>query len=417
MRVVVLGAGVVGVTAAYYLAKAGHDVTVVEREAGAGLGTSFANAGHIATVTAHSWARPDVPGMLVKTFGREDAPYAVRLRADPAMWLWAVRFLRNCTATRFAEVAANLLRLSRLSQQLLAELRDQESLDYDQMTRGMLHLYRDAASLARADQSAQAHPDPAARPESVDMVRCLALEPALATSRESFVGAHYYPQNETGDAHKFAAGLAERAAADGVRFRYETNVQALTRDGDRVTAVATDHDAIATDAVVLSLGTGSAPLLRRNGVRLPIYPVKGYSVTIPTDGYNGAPTLGIQDGARKIGMSRHGNRLRAAGTAELAGFDTRMRERRAKTILRHAMAIFPQAGDPDKASLWTGLRPMTPDNAPILGRSPIRNLYLNTGHGSLGWTLACGSGRLIADMVSGRDPGFDLTGLTFARYQ
>jgi D-amino-acid dehydrogenase len=244
----------------------------------------------------------------------------------------------------------------------------------------------------------------------------LALEPALEQAKHLFVGALYHGHDETGDAHLFTKKLAAAAAARGVNFRYGVTVTRLAREGDRIAAIETDQGRISADVIVLSLGAEGAILARRAGLALPIYPVKGYSVTLPTEGYNGAPEIGIHDEERRIVTARYGKRLRVAGTAELAGFDRSLNPSRLEPLLRGVSEIFPNAGDVTRAERWCGLRPMTPDCAPIIGRSPIRNLFLDTGHGALGWTLACGSGKAIADLVSGRPAEIDLSGLTLERF-
>jgi D-amino-acid dehydrogenase len=417
VKVLVLGAGVVGVSAAYYLNRAGHEVVVVDRRDGAGLETSFANAGHLCRATARPWASEAVPRMLIKEFGKVDAPYLLRLRADPAMWAWALAFLRRCTRARHRETAANLIRLAVYSIDSLATLRETEELAYDQAGLGILHLHRDDEAFERAAAEAEVgNGEGAFAPAVLDRAGCIRVEPALAQAGDQFAGGLHFGSEETGDAHLFTTALAQAAAARGVVFRYGVTVRALHDAGDAVTGAETDRGPITADAVVLSMGSYSAGVLRPLGLKLPIYPVKGYSATIPTTGYNGAPRLGIHDEARKIGISRLGDRLRAAGTAELAGYDNDLGEARARAILDQAMAIFPNAGDAAQAELWCGLRPMTPDNAPLLGHTRFRNLYLDTGHGSLGWTLACGSGRVIADIVSGRAPDIDLDGLTLDRF-
>jgi D-amino-acid dehydrogenase len=416
MRVLVLGAGIVGVTAAYFLARAGHDVTVVERQQGPALETSYGNAGHLLGETCTPWLSPDVPRMILATFGRRGAPYLIRLRADPAMWLWALRFLRHCSGADVARITATLRRLARYSLATLHTLRDAEAIDYDATQGGMLHLYRDDRSFEAAARHAERDGD-VAPPTVLDPAGCAACEPALADTRVPFVGGLHYAQEETGDSRLFAATLAERAVRLGVVFRYRTDVRALRREGQRVTGAATDAGPIDAEATVLSLGSASPLLLHPLGIRVPIYPVKGYSATLSTEGHNRAPSIPVHDQQRKIGITPMGSRLRAAGTAEFDGYNLRMDRRRMASLVDNLMAIFPEAGDPATAECWTGLRPMTPDCTPILGATPYPGLFLNTGHGSLGWTLACGSARVITDLVSGAEPDIDLTGLTLERYR
>ncbi len=416
MKVLVLGAGVVGTAAAYYLNRAGHEVSVVERQSAAGRETSFANGGHVSAFSARPWASPTVPRMLVQYFGREDAPYLVRLRPELRQWLWGVRFLRNCTNARHAETARHMVRLSMYSHDALTDVREVEQLDYDQAAKGVLHLYRTQKSLDDAARTELQTEDPRGRPEIVDTARAVSLEPALDQSRHFYQGALYFRHDETGDAHKFSMALATAAAKRGVDFRYGTTVRALLREGDRVVAVETDKGRLDADAVVVSLGAEGALHLRRVGVEVPIYPVKGYSVTLPTDGYNGTPTMGIHDEEVRVVTSTYKGRLRAAGTAELVGYDRTITQSRVDTVLAAVMQVFPNGGDASRVERWTGLRPMTPDCAPLIGPTRLKNLYLDTGHGSLGWTLACGSGRAIADIVSGRKPEIELTGFEVDRF-
>ncbi len=416
MRVLVLGAGVVGTAAAYFLNEAGHEVSVVERQPGAGLETSFANGGIVGAYSSRPWAHPEVPRMLVKWFGREDAPYLFRLRPDLAQWRWALRFLGHCTRAQFERSQQVSLRLSTYSYDCLKDLREKEGLAYDGRAEGVLHLYRDARALDESHAHETRMADERFHPERLDRDEMLRAEPALQQTADQFAGALFFHQDETGDAHKFTTGLAAAAAARGVTFRYGETVTRLSGDRRGVTGAETDRGAIEADAVVMSLGSYSPRFLRRLGVRAPIYPLKGYSVTIPTEGYNGAPTRAIHDGHRRIVISRLGDRLRCAGTAELDGHNATIRAGRAKATLDAAMAVFPSGGDPAQAKHWIGFRPMTPDCLPIIGRTAVPGLYMDTGHGSTGWTYASGSGRIIADIVSGREPGIDMAGLAPDRF-
>ena len=416
MRVLVLGAGVVGTAAAYFLNKAGHEVTVVERQAGAGLETSFANGGIVSAYSARPWAHPEVPRMLIRWFGREDAPYLFRLRPDLAQWRWAARFLRQCTRARFDRAEQVSLRLSTYSFACLKALREAEGLAYDGRAEGVLHLYRDAAALDASYAFETRHADRRFHPERLDRDGMLKAEPALEQTADQFAGALFFPNDESGDAHKFTASLAAAAAAKGVTFRFGETVRRLIGDRRAVSGAETDQGVLEADAVVMSLASYSPRFLKRLGIRAPIYPLKGYSVTIPTTGYNGAPTRAIHDGHRRIVMSRLGDRLRCAGTAELDGYNATIRPDRATATLDAAMAVFPSCGDRSKAERWIGFRPMTPDCLPIIGETGISGLYMNTGHGSTGWTYSSGSGRIIADIVSGRAPAIDMAGLAPDRF-
>jgi len=415
MKVLVLGAGVVGVTAAYYLVRAGHEVQVLERREGPGLEASYANGGQLLGETIRPWLAPDVPAMLLRNFARADAPYRVRFSPAPERWLWGARFLRNCSAPRVARITADLRRLAVYSMAVLGDLRQAEPFDFDHSGLGVLRLYRDAGKYASAADAALHEKDASCRPVKLTWQECLAIEPALGASRIRFAGGLHYHQEQTGDAHKFTRALTASAERLGSTFNYGCTVGRLRHSGGTVTGVETDQGEVVADAVLLSLGCHSAQLMRRLGLRVPIYPVKGYSQTIPADG-SGTPKMALQDVAHKTGLTPFGNRLRIAGTAELDGFNKRADPRRAAALLGDLMAILPNCGDPSKAELWTGLRPLTPDCAPIIGSTPYENLYVDTGHGSLGWTLACGSGRAIADIISGQQPEVDLNCFTIDRF-
>lgn len=415
VKVLIFGAGVVGTAAAYYLNQAGHEVTVIERNSGAGLETSFANGGIVSAFTARPWATPEVPRMLLKWLGRSDGPYLFRLRADWAQWSWALKFLRQCTEERFERSQKISLRLSTYSYCCLQEVREREQIQYDQRAEGVLHLFQTQQQLDEAAAAELSVSDRRFHPEVIDMRRAVEIEPALAASAGYYAGALFYPQDESGDAHKFTSALAEAAERQGVNFRYGVGLRRLQSEGGRIVEADTDKGPFDADAYVMSIGSFSPIILKQIGIRVPIYPLKGYSVTIPTAGYR-APSVAIHEGARRIVMSRLGERLRSAGTAELAGYDPRVSYLRTQAILDVTMALFPECGDAAKAERWAGFRPMTPDCLPILGLAGYNNLYMDTGHGSTGWTYACGSGRIIADMISGKEPEIDLSGLTADRF-
>ena len=412
MRVIVLGAGVVGTTAAWYLARAGHVVTVVERREDAALETSFANGGQISVSHAEPWANPAAPAAILRWLGREDAPLLFRLRADARQWAWGLRFLLECLPARTLANTRAILSLGLYSRAELQRLRAEARIDYDQQTRGILHLFTEAAALEHAARVGE-------RMRALGMERvlktaaeCVAIEPALAESTVTIAGGEYSAADESGDAHKFTQALARRALAFGVTFLYGRTAARIERGGDRVSGVVlagTDggETRLSADAYVLALGSHSPLLAGAAGVRLSVYPVKGYSLTLPLRPGDVAPVTSLTDEAHKLVFSRLGERLRVAGTAELNGYDTALNDVRCEALARRAAALFPRAGDRAQAQFWTGLRPATPSNVPIIGRSRLRNLYLDTGHGTLGWTLACGSGRAIADIVSGVAPEVD----------
>ena len=409
MQVLVLGAGVIGVASAWYLGKAGHEVTLVDRHDAAGMETSFANGGQISVSHAQPWANPRVPRKILKWLGREDAPLRFRLRADPRQWLWGLAFLRECTAARTAHNIRQLVTLGVYSRESLRELRAETGIEYDQLTRGILHFYTNERELGFAAEAARVLRGYGCDLEMVSASRCVEIEPAL--KQVAVVGGSWSPSDESGDAHKFTQGLAALAARRGVRFR-AGRILALAAESGRIGGVRLARpdgieEVLRADAYLVCLGSYSPLLLRPLGIGLAIYPLKGYSVTLPLADPAKAYRVSLTDDEHKLVFSRLGERLRIAGTAELDGYNTALNEVRCRAILQRTLELFPGAADASRAQFWTGLRPATPSNVPYIGATRYPNLYLNTGHGTLGWTHACGSGRAIADIVSGRRPEID----------
>jgi D-amino-acid dehydrogenase len=409
MRVIVLGAGVIGTTSAWYLARAGHEVTVVDRQPEAGLETSFANGGQISVSHSEPWANPTAPLKILRWLGREDSPLLFRPRADPGEWVWSLRFLLECLPGRARRNTQAAFALALYSREQLRQLRRDTAIDYHASTRGILHLYEERREFDHARAEAQAMEDRGLELEVKTPKECLDIEPALAHSRVRLEGGVFAASDESGDAHLFTTGLARLCRAEGVTFRFNVSVSRLEASRGAIERVVIDDEAgieesLRADAYVVALGSYSPLALRRIGISIPVYPVKGYSVTLPLEADHIAPQTSLTDHSRKIVISRLGDRLRVAGTAELNGYDTEMNEPRCRALLRRCMEWFPKAGRAEAAQYWTGLRPATPSNAPLIGRSKYPNLFLNTGHGTLGWTLACGSGRALADIVSGRRP-------------
>ena len=403
MKIVVLGAGVIGVTSAWYLAEAGHEVTVLERRAQPGLETSFANGGQISAGHAEPWAKPAVLPKLVKWLGHEDAPLLFRPRLDWAQWRWGLGFLRECIPGRFERNARTLAGLAGYSRECLIALRESTGIHYDELTRGILQFATRPSDFETLAKQAEAMRAFGAKREIKTAAECRALEPALQHAEEPVVGGIYDPHDESGDAFKFTSQLAERARARGVTFRTNRTVDAIEREGERVEAVRAGGESVRGDAYVLCLGSYSPLLLAPLGIRIPVYPLKGYSITLET---TEGPTVSLTDEAAKIVISRLGDRLRAAGTAELTGYDTSINAGRCDAILQRIRTLFPRI-KVGQVTTWAGLRPATPSNVPVIGRTRLANLFLNTGHGTLGWTLACGSGKALADLVSGRKPDVD----------
>ncbi len=415
MEIVVIGAGVVGVTTAWKLACDGHQVSVLERREGPGLETSFANGGQISTSHALPWSSPAVPGQMMRWLGRADAPLKIRWRPDREQMAWSLRFLRECLPTRHLRNAGHSLRLALLSRQELGRIREEAGIQNDHREKGILCVFTDEKAFAHGREAAAFMADRDVRQEILLGEEVLRIEPSLQYA-EGIVGGVYSPDDQSGDAYLFTSQLAADAQKRGVTFYYDVDVRGLKQEGARLAGVSTSKGLLKADAVVLCAGSYSARLVKPLGIDLPVYPVKGYSVTLPVTNPEAAPEVSLTDEVRKIVISRLGNRLRAAGTAEITGHDTEMNDTRARAVLDGLLALFPKAGDPNKAEFWTGLRPMTPDGPPVIGATPIENLFMNTGHGTLGWTMATGSAKLLSEVIGGEAPSIDLEGLSLARY-
>jgi D-amino-acid dehydrogenase len=415
MKVIVLGAGIVGVTSAYQLAKAGHEVTVVDRQPGPALETSFANAGEVSFGYCSPWAAPGIPMKALKWLFMQHAPLILRPKVDMAMLSWMAQMLRNCTSARYALNKSRMLRLADYSRVSLAALREETGIAYDERMQGTLQLFRSEAQLDASAKDVKALAADGIPYEVLDPEGCIRVEPALVHVREKIVGGLLTPKDETGDCFKFAGALAEKAKALGVVFNYGSIIRGLDVEGGRVTGVVTAHGRIAADAVVVALGSFSPLLVRPLGIRLPVYPVKGYSLTIPITDASRAPESTVMDETYKIAITRLGDRIRVGGMAEISGYTNDLGEPRRLTLQHSVTDLFP-GGDVSKASFWSGLRPMTPDGTPVIGATEVAGLFLNTGHGTLGWTMSSGSARLVADLVSGRTPEIDATDLAVARY-
>jgi D-amino-acid dehydrogenase len=417
MKILVLGSGVIGVSSAWYLNQAGHEVTVIDRQPGPAMETSFGNGGQISWGSAAPWAAPGIPWLALKWLFRPHSPLVLSPRLDPAMWRWLWQMLGNCRSARFIVNRERMLRLSRYSHECLVELRRQTGIEYDQGTRGTLIINRSQQGLDDAVQEARLLERLSIPYQLFDRAQCLAQEPALKRVGHKLVGGIYYPQDESGDCRKFTEALAQLAQKRGVNFLSGTTIESLVASGDRIEAVATSSALRSADAYLLACGSYSPLLLQPLGIRLPVYPVKGYSLTVPIADESAAPLGTITDETYKAVVTRLGDRIRAAGTAELAGYDLSLRPRRLATIEFLVRDLFPGAGDFTRIEHWCGLRPMTPDNPPVLGATPFKNLFLNTGHGTLGWTMACGSGRFLADLMSGVRPGIVPREFSLERYR
>lgn len=417
MRVAVLGAGVIGVTSAWYLAKAGHEVVVVDRQPGPGLETSFANAGEISPSYASPWAEPDVPLKAAKWLFMRHAPLIIRAGAiDFAMLRWLGAMLVNCGSSRHAVNRDRMMRLAVYSRQMLTALRAETQIAYDGQQLGTLQLCATQAELDARAADIDILASFGLRCEILDRAACIAAEPGLARSRANFAGGVRTPDDETGDCFRFTSALAELAKAQGVNFLHGRTIRRLEMEGHTVRHVDTDQGTLAADSFVVALGSHTPGMVRPLGIELPIYPVKGYSITADIVEPDRAPVSTLLDGELKVALTRLGNRIRVGGLAELAGFAGDRSPRRRATLALALDRLFPGASDVENAAFWSGFRPMTPDSTPIVGGTALSNLYINAGHGTLGWTMACGSARVIADIISGIPPEIQAADLSAARY-
>ena len=422
MRVIVLGAGLLGVTSAYFLQQQGHEVTVIDRQGTPGAETSFANGGQISVSHAEPWANPSAPLKVLQWLGKEDAPLLFRLRADMRQWLWGLQFLRNCTPARTRHNIEQIVSLGSYSRSTLQKLRADTGIAYDQRTQGILHFYTNAQEFDGALAPAEQMRALGCERQVISADEAVRLEPALAHIRPQMAGATYTAEDESGDANQFTRALAKLCEAAGVQFRMGHHITALRKAGDHIDHVEATNaeggfERVTGDVFVLAMGSFSPFVAQPLGIHLPIYPAKGYSVTMPVLDTRKAYELSLTDDEYKLVFSRYtserGDRLRIAGTAEFNGYDRTLNPTRCDAIVRRVEQLFPGAGDTRQAQFWTGLRPATPSNVPLIGKTKVGNLFVNTGHGTLGWTHACGSGQAIADIVSGRVPevDFDFLGL------
>jgi D-amino-acid dehydrogenase len=416
VKVIVLGSGVVGTATAYYLAQQGHEVTVIDRQPAAGLETSYANAGEVSPGYAAPWAAPGIPAKAMKWLLMRHSPLVIRPRLDRDLWRWVFQMLMNCTAARYEINKGRMVRLAEYSRDCLIALRAATGINYDHRTQGTLQLFRTQKQLDAAASDIAVLQRYGVLYEVLDPAGCVRIEPALAHVREKFVGALRLPGDETGDCFKFTQQLAAIAEQAGVTFRHGVSIQHLLADEHKINGVKTSAGDFTADAYVLALGSYSPLLLRGVGIHIPIYPIKGYSITMPIHDPAHAPESTVMDETYKVAITRLGDRIRIGGTAEIAGYDLTLRKARRETLEHSVTDLFPLGGDVAKAEFWAGLRPMTPDGTPVMGPTPYRNLFLNTGHGTLGWTMACGSSRVLADLISGKRPEIDTKGLFMDRY-
>ena len=416
MSVLILGSGVIGTTMAYYLAREGIAVTVLDRQPAPALETSYGNAGEVSPGYSSPWAGPGVPVKAIQWLLMHHSPLVIKPMLDPAMWRWGLSMLRNCTEVRYKVNKARMVRLAEYSRDCMVSLRAESGIAYDQRMQGTLQLFRTQKQLDGVGKDIDILKDYNVPYQVLDQSGYLQYEPALVDVKEKFVGALRLPGDETGDCFKFTQNLAKMAEAHGAKFCFGESIQSLMHLGRTVTGVRTDKGLHQADQYVLALGSYSPQLLKPLGLDIPVYPVKGYSITVPITNAVKAPESTIMDETHKVAVTRLGDRIRVGGTAQLSGYDLELVESRRKTLEFVVTDLFPEGGDVAKAEFWTGLRPMTPDGTPIIGETAYRNLMLSTGHGTLGWTMAAGTGRVMADLVQGRQPDISMEGLTMSRY-
>ena len=416
MKVLILGSGVIGVTAAYYLAQQGHEVEVVDRQPGPALETSHANAGEVSPGYSSPWAAPGVPVKAIKWLLMNFGPLVIRPKFDMAMATWVLQMLGNCTAKRYAVNKKRMVPIAEYSRDCLKQLRADLGIEYDNRAQGTLQLFRTQAQVDHTGGDIEVLQQFGVPYEVLDPEGCIRAEPALANVRGKFMGGLRLPGDETGDCSMFTERLAEHARKLGVTFRFDTAINGIATQAGRIAGVDTSAGLLKADIYVAALGSYTPLIVKPLGLNVPVFPIKGYSITVPITDATGAPESTVMDETYKVAITRLGERIRVGGTAEISGYDLALRESRRATLVHSVTDLFPKGGDVSKATFWCGLRPMTPDGPPIIGKTRYDNLYLSTGHGTLGWTMACGSGRVLADAISGRKPEIDISELNLTRY-
>ncbi|MCG7497411.1 D-amino acid dehydrogenase [Vibrio sp. Of7-15] len=416
MNVIVLGGGVIGLTSAWYLRQQGHDVTVIDRQARCADETSYANAGQISYGYSSPWAAPGIPNKAVKWLLQKHSPLKIKPSVSPQLYMWMSQMLMNCNLERYSINKSRMLRIANYSRDCLAELRSNYHLSYEGRQKGTLQVFRSEQQIEAIQKDLKLLSDSNINFQQINASSCLEIEPGLKEVKEKIIGGLHLPDDETGDCYQFCQQLATLAESEGVKFTFNTNITKLNVVDNKLESVETSSGKLRADAYVVALGSFSSQLLRELDLKSPIYPVKGYSLTLPIINSDLSPVSTVMDETYKVAITRFDDRIRVAGTAELAGFNTELPQKRKETIAMVVKDLFPKGGDLNRAEFWTGLRPMTPDGTPIIGKTPITNLYTNSGHGTLGWTMACGSAKLLSDIVSNKQTDIDPEGLNIGRY-
>ncbi|BCE00207.1 D-amino acid dehydrogenase [Marinicellulosiphila megalodicopiae] len=418
MKIVVLGAGVIGVTTAWYLAKSGHEVTVVDRRPDVAMETSFANAGQISPGYSAPWAAPGIPLKAMKWLTQDLAPFKLSYKdLDMHSLIWMMKMLANCNKHDYYINKSRMMRVAQYSLQCFQSIRNELNIEYDQRMLGTLQVFRTQKQIDASKKDIAVLQESHVEHQVLSAQECLQFEPALKENIHKIVGGLRLPNDEIGNCQKFTTQLAEHCKKLGVIFLMDTNIISLNKNSNVIQSVITDKGEILADSFVLALGSYSTHLLRGIDIKIPVYPIKGYSLSMPILNENYAPMSTVMDETYKVAMTRLGNTIRVGGMAEIASYNLQIPPARKKNISHSILDLFPKAGDYSKAEFWTGLRPMTPDGTPILGKTEIENLYLNTGHGTLGWTMSLGCAKYVSDMINNHPLEIDDEGLSINRYQ
>lgn len=417
MQVLILGAGVVGVTSAWYLAKAGHDVTIIDRQVDVALETSYANAGQISPGYSAPWAGPGIPLKAIKWLMQDLAPFMISGKeVDTQTLSWMTKMLSNCTESAYHINKARMVRLAEYSRDCFIDLRQELNIDYDQRTKGTLQVFRTDKQVQDSKKDISVLEESGVDFQVLDVDGCIDYEPALMNVRDKIVGGLRLPGDETGDCFKFTNALADECRKMGVKFEMKTEILSINTRGDEIESITTSKGKMTSDAYLVALGSYSTPVLSKIDLKVPVYPIKGYSLTLPIIDESKAPTSTVMDETYKVAVTRFDDRIRVGGTAEIASYNKELEEKRKANVEFVVSDLFPGGGDIEKAEFWTGLRPMTPDGTPILGETKYGNLFLNTGHGTLGWTMSLGSAKYVSDIISNKAPDIDSEGMSVARY-
>lgn len=416
MEIIVLGSGVIGLTSAWYLSQAGHDVTVIDRQPRSAEETSFANAGQLSYGYSSPWAAPGIPLKAIKWLMEKHAPLKIQPSLDPKQISWMLQMLVNCQLSRYQVNKSRMLAIANHSRDCLLALQKEHNIQFEGRQQGTLQVFRDQKQLIAIEKDIRLLEESGVRFELMNVEQCIRQEPGLAPVQDKLVGGLYLPDDATGDCYTFCQQLTELAKQHGVRFEFDTDIQAIEHQGKEITGIKTNKGTLKADRYVVALGSYSKALLAPLDIHIPVYPVKGYSLTVPILDADFAPVSTVMDETYKVALTRFDERIRVAGTAELAGFNPDIPQGRKDTIEMVVRDLFPKGGDYSQIEFWTGFRPMTPDGTPIIGATAYHNLFTNTGHGTLGWTMACGSGQLLADLISQGQGKIDASSLNVSRY-